>query len=492
MALEIKLSQKLSQSLVMTPQLQQAIKLLQLGRLEYVEMIEKELLENPVLEDVRELLEGAEGGAAQVMEGSVSTNSSPNPESAEIPSQQPGELNSNNETSLLGGYSDDFDNYSDMSGSVRRTNNDEERPPLEATVSRPEGLATHVCWQLRTSDLQECDHEIAMHIIGNVDRNGYLSASLEELAESCGRDLCEVERVLRVIQTLDPPGIGARDLRECLLIQLEQLGLGDSLAARIVSKHLDKLETRRYDLIAREEKIELGDIYDAIREIQKLEPRPGRPFIDESPIYITPDIYVRKVGDDYVTTLNEAGMPKLRLSPRYRELLSGSKGQENAYKEYLQDRVRSAAWLIKSVHQRQQTIFKVTESIMRFQREFLEHGVAAMKPLVLREIAEEVGMHESTVSRVTTNKYVHTPQGVYELKFFFSSGLKSGAGEVSSESVKDRIKSLVSAEDERRPLSDQQLVNILRAEGIDIARRTVAKYREMLNILSSSRRKKVF
>ena len=236
----------------------------------------------------------------------------------------------------------------------------------------------------------------------------------------------------------------------------------------------------------------LEEVYEAVKHIQTLEPRPGRPFVVEDAIYITPDIYVRRVGDDYMISLNDSGMPRLRLNAQYQELVSKANGSEKGDKDYLQDCIRSASWLIKSVHQRQQTIYRVTESIMKFQREFLEKGVSVLKPLVLKDVADDVGMHESTVSRVTTNKYVHTPQGVFELKFFFTSGLKSGSGEVSSESVKERIKALIAAEDQKKPLSDQTIVNTLRGEGVDIARRTVAKYREMLGILSSSRRKKVF
>jgi RNA polymerase sigma-54 factor len=492
MALEIKLSQKLSQSLVMTPQLQQAIKLLQLGRLEYLEVLEKELLENPVLEVAPDAFDGGgfDGGGFEAQPERQSSSEQNNSESN----------NSQPETEIKFLDSDGFDpselglGYSGTgsTGSKRTSFDDEERPSLEATLSSPEGLSSHLLWQLRTSDLQLNDLVIAEHIIGNLDRNGYLTCSTEEISQAGPFLLDEVERVLSKIQSLDPPGIAARDLRECLLIQLDNMGLRESLTGRIVDQHLAHLENRRYDAVARAEGIPVEEVFEAIKIIQRLEPRPGRPFIDDAPIYIVPDVYVRKVGDNYVITLNENGIPRLRLSQQYLEMLSASKGKNQPDKDYLQDRIRSASWLIKSVHQRQQTIFKVTESIMRFQRDFLEHGVSALHPLVLRDIAADVSMHESTISRVTTNKYVHTPQGVYELKFFFSSGLKSGAGEVSSESVKDRIRDMVAKENPKKPLSDQAIVAALRAEGIDIARRTVAKYREMMNVLSSSRRKKVF
>jgi len=486
MALEIKLNQKLSQSLVMTPQLQQAIKLLQLGRAEYLEMIEKELLENPVLEETPESefsARGTEGLSTDAANGFESPVEVPAQSSQERPAAADDGKNL-----------DINDYYNDYSQSYGRGRNEAEgeRPSVEATVSNPTGLANHLLWQLRTSELPTCDQEIAAQIVGNLDRNGYLCCSLEELAAFSQRELESVERVLSLVQTLDPPGIAARDLRECLLIQLEQLGLSGTLAWRVVSHHLPELELRRYDVVAKREDVDVEEVYEAIRSIQKLEPRPGRPFVDEAPVYITPDVYVRKVGDEYVVSLNDTGIPKLRMNPMYQELLTSGKGKQLPDREYLQDRLRSASWLIRSIHQRQQTIFKVTESIMRFQRDFLELGVSALKPLVLRDVATDVSMHESTVSRVTTNKYVHTPQGVFELKYFFSSGLRTDGGEVSSESVKDRIREMVAKENPKKPLSDQAIVTMLKAEGVDIARRTVAKYREMLNILSSSRRKKVF
>lgn len=475
MALEIKLNQKLSQSLVMTPQLQQAIKLLQLGRLEYLEVIEKELLENPVLEDGRE-------------EEEPSAKS--NQENSKKKEGEGEALLSDVRAGDQSEYHDCLYEESLHSYQAKSRNFDDDRSPLDSVASREAGLGSHLLWQLRASDIPLEDHDIAAIIFGNLDRNGYLRCSLEELAEQTPKPAEKIQEVLQVVQTFDPPGVAAASLAECLLIQLDQQGLSQSLMARIVEKHLGLLEVKKYDQIAKAEGVPVEEIYAAVKHIQSLEPRPGKEFAEDDPIYITPDIYVRKIGDEYLITLNDSGMPRLRVSSQYQELVSN--GSQKNEKEYLQDCIRSASWLIKSVHQRQQTIYKVTESIMKFQREFLEKGVAVLKPLVLKDVADDVGMHESTVSRVTTNKYVHTPQGVFELKFFFTSGLKSGSGEVSSESVKERIKALIAAEDPKKPLSDQSLVNELKAEGIDIARRTVAKYREMLGLLSSSRRKKVF
>jgi RNA polymerase sigma-54 factor len=486
MALELKLSQKLSQTLVMTPQLQQAIKLLQLGREEYMEMIERELLENPLLEEVSD-----DSGSSKFENRSSDSGSWEESKSESNTAGSVSEKSSNFETS------DNYQNFNDGSDGAQgnypnKFNSDDERYSVESIASAEQGLASHLYWQIRTTDFDNEDHAIAAQIIGNIDKNGYLCCTLEEISEICHCSVERVESVLQVIQTLDPAGVAARDLRECLLIQLDQLGQANSLAWKLASNHLDKIELRQFDQIAKAENVTADEIFAAVKEILKLEPRPGRPFTDENPIYITPDVYVRKVGDDYLVSLNENGIPKLRLSSYYQQILSGEGVSTAPDKEYLQDRIRAASWLIKSIEQRQQTIFKVTSSIVEFQREFLEHGVSKLRPLVLREIAEKVGMHESTISRVTTNKYVHTPQGVFELKFFFSSGLKSGSGEVSSESVKERIREMISKEDPRKPLSDQELVRQLKSEGIDIARRTVAKYREMINILSSSRRKKLF
>ena len=497
MALEIKLNQKLSQSLVMTPQLQQAIKLLQLGRMEYLEVLAKELLENPMLEDAAQESSTAEQSNNSNSDTPEFQNENNSAQSEiEKATAEPAEDNG----SLLNADVD-WSSYMESSpeqwqvanGSRAGANDDEEKPSLEATLSKEEGLSSHIFWQLRTSDLNEQELEIAQVIVGSLDRNGYLDCSVEEIATMTCESPDRVEQVLKVVQAVDPAGVAARDLRECLLIQLRQLGFEGTLVWKIVSNHLEKLESRKYDVIAKEEAVDVEEVYEAIKHIQSLEPRPGRPFAEESPIYITPDIYVKNVDGKTVVSLNDSGMPRLRLSNQYRSLLvNGDVPADVPNREYIQDRLKSAAWLIKSIHQRQQTIYKVTESIFKHQKDFLTGGVSTLKPLVLRDIAEDVEMHESTVSRVTTNKYVHTPQGVFELKYFFSSGLRTNNGEVSSESVKDKIKSLIAAENPKKPLSDQAIAAQLKEDGIDIARRTVAKYREMMNILSSSRRKKVF
>ena len=458
MGIEIKLSQKLSQSLVMTPQLQQAIKLLQLSRQDYLEAIERELEENPLLE------------------------SDPDAE-PEHDRKEPEPRPTTGEEM----YESLDSRYPNKRGDF-----DGERGSIESNITAQQGLVDHLLWQLKVSDTSDADRAIAGHIAGNLDVNGYLCSTIEEIAAETKSEIADVERVLAEVQSLDPPGIAARDLRECLLIQLDQLGLSESLAGKLVRDHLPDLEHRRYEALAKQLKITLSDINEALKVIKQLEPRPGRPYVDENPVYITPDVYVKKVGNDFLITMNESGLPRLRLNSEYSDIVKGENGFGASAKDFINDKLRSANWLIKSIEQRKQTIYKVAESIVKFQRDFFEVGVSGLKPLVLKDVAEDVGMHESTISRVTSNKYLHTEQGVYELKFFFSSGLKSTDGDVSSESVKNLIKELVAGEPPKSPLSDQDIALKLKASGIDIARRTVAKYREMMGIPSSSRRKNVF
>jgi len=487
MALEHRLIQKLSQSLLMTPQLQQAIKLLQLGRLEYQEAIEKELLDNPILEEIKEEEDSSNGQKADA-DATPSGDEQVNREA---------DSTLKNEDSPV-----DWENYlehfTDYRGAAtpKGTVDFEDRPSVEATLTEGEDLQDHLFSQIRMLDLEEADRSIAIQIVGNLDGNGYLCSSYEELAETCSCSNDDVERVIRQVRNLDPPGIAARDLRECLLVQLEDVGLECGLEGKIVRNHLDKLERRRYDHIAKDENVAVEDVYRAVLSIQSLEPRPGRGFNTDPTRYIVPDVYVYKVSGEYVVVLNDDGMPKLRVSPYYLKLLRQN-GDEGAGapspdKAYLTERLKAASWLIKSIHQRQQTIYKVTESIVKFQLEFLESGIERLKPLVLRDVADDIGMHESTVSRVTTNKYVHTSQGVYELKYFFSTGIKTADGEISSSTIKVKIKNLIAVEPADKPYSDQKLVELLNEEEIIIARRTVAKYREMLGILSSSKRKRPF
>ncbi|MGA1192693.1 MAG: RNA polymerase factor sigma-54 [Bdellovibrionota bacterium] len=484
MALQAKLVQKLSQSLMMTPQLQQAIKLLQLGRLEYIDAIQQELLENPVLEEMREedgaddepLPREATSGDSDESSGELHTVTGLEPQDSPVDWEQ---------------YLENLQDYS-SSPSTSSSSSDKEHPSLEATISKEMTFREFLLSQIRMSDVEDSDRMIIVNILGNIDQNGFLTLSYEELAElsHCGTE--EISRVVNeILRDLEPAGAFARNLGECLLFQLEDQGLENSIAARMVTRHLDKLERRRYDLIAKEEGVDLEDVHAGVKVILSLEPRPGRQFVDEETRYVVPDIYVYSVGGEWVISLNEDGLPKLRVSPYYLEVLKRASEEDPDNKVYLNDKLKSASWLIKSIHQRQQTIYRVTESIVKYQKDFLIHGIERLRPLVLKDIAEDIDMHESTISRVTTNKYVHTPQGVYELKFFFTPGIKTGNGEISSSSVKERIRHIIAEENPKKPISDQKIVELLQGEQVEIARRTVAKYRESLGIASSSRRKRV-
>jgi len=501
MSLELKQHLKMTQQLVMTPQLQQAIKLLQLSRLELVDLIRTELNENPLLEEPAEGEEESRAeGASPAEQEEQQITAAPKP--AEKMEEVKGEEGANEI---------DWDQYLDhyqLQGHTAPSNRglaDEELPGYEATLSRKTDLVEHLTWQMRLSSFTPEEQRVAALVIGNLDADGYFrmppvegeaeeSATRDPLvrvAFEAGVGLEVAEQALKKVQSLDPVGIAARDLRECLLLQARHLNADTPEIVAIIERHLRHLESKNYAAIARDLKIPIEAVVQAVKVISRFEPKPGRSFSGEEAQYITPDVYVYKMGDKYVTVLNDDGLSKLRISNMYRAALKNGKAGEA--KEYIQDKLRSAVWLIRSIHQRQRTIYKVTDSIVKFQREFLDKGIAHLKPLILRDVAEDIGMHESTVSRVTTNKYVHTPQGIYELKFFFNSAIaKTGGDEIASEAVKNHIRQIVSAEDPKHPHSDQRIVEILREQGIEIARRTVAKYREVLGILPSSKRKKYF
>lgn len=489
MALEIRQVQKLAQQLVMTPQLQQAIKLLQLSRVELEEMVLKELQENPALE------EGApeEGEAAAEQ---------PRAESAAPVAAEPSEVTINREISAADKigtldwqeYLDTHSNAIHGSLTAEASADDSDSPPSwENSLTKKTTLEDHLIWQLRLSKITERESAIGLYIIQNLDERGYLAVTLEELCAATESTPEEAEAVLRRIQFFDPVGVAARDLRECLLVQLENLQLRDSLAARIVDGYLNFIESKRYEKLAKDLGVTIDEIAEAAHVIGQLEPKPSRGFEQDEVRTVLPDVFVEKVGDEYLIYLNDDGVPRLRVSSLYRRMAGQEGAAEEQARQYLQEKVRAATWLIKSIQQRQQTLFRVTQSIFKFQQEFLEHGVSHLKPLVLRDVAEDIHMHESTVSRATANKYVHTPQGLFELKFFFQSGLKGGNGEdVASESVKEKIRKIIATEDPCRPYSDQHIAAMLSTDSIDIARRTVAKYREAMGILPSSKRRQPF
>jgi RNA polymerase sigma-54 factor len=488
MSLQLKLSQKLNQSLSMTPQLQHAIKLLQLGRLDYISAIGEELEKNPLLEEVREDFDTSDfeyRGGDKLEAMGESGMSDPSVAEAEPTLQSVDEKSPFAEEDYLEYLSDSQALTSQGGNQPDFSVNTELAAPLG------ESLSNFLNEQIEALDISTAIAGRVRTIIGNLDQYGYLECSLSELVQDDSQ-FAEFESALTLVQSLDPPGVGARNLRECLLLQLERLGRGTSVAFRIVADHLALLQTRRYQEIARSESVEVEEVYKAIREIQSLEPHPARAFVDDAAAYVIPDIYIIKEGSEFVVSLNDDGVPRLRISPYYLDLLRSQEGKSRESREYINERLKAATWLLKSIQQRQQSIFKVTESIVRFQKEFFEKGVQHLKPLVLKTVADDIGMHESTVSRVTSNKFVHTPQGVFELKFFFSSAIAAFEGELSSSAIREKIKQLISAEDDSVPLSDQQLVDALKKEGIDIARRTVAKYREALGFLSASKRKKLF
>jgi RNA polymerase sigma-54 factor len=567
MALELKQSLRMSQQLVMTPQLQQAIKLLQLSRMELVDLIRTEMEQNPLLEEPQE---GSEAELNEAPAESISTLNE-SIEASELTTQAAEPAQPDLQKALAGDVKRDeidweqyLDNYQTQhTASSAGGINSDDLPSFESTHTRPEGLTEHLMEQLRMAGFTDLERRIGGLIIGNLNRDGYLvidpdlqptiplvftgpDGNPEEegrpaevpavapealealraaqaakqpvrtcdpiipLALEAGVPAVTAEKVLKRVQKFDPVGCACRDLRECLLVQAKHyLSEGEGkddpdaeLLPMIVRRHLKNVETKKYQAIAKDLDVSLEEVVASIKLLSRLDPKPGRNYTNEEPQYITPDVYIHKVGETYMTVLNDDGLSKLRISQHYRDALkkgaangSATKGGTGpTTKEYIQDKLRSAVWLIRSIHQRQRTIVKVTDSIIKFQKDFLDKGIAFLRPLILRDVAEDIGMHESTVSRVTTNKYVHTPQGIFELKYFFNSsiGRMSGGEDVASEAVKNQIKQIVAAEPGDKPYSDQKIVEVLRTQNVDIARRTVAKYREVLGILPSSKRKRFY
>jgi RNA polymerase sigma-54 factor len=467
-ALETKLLLKTTQKLVMTATLQQAIKLLPLSRLELIQKVQQEILENPFLEEVAT----QETSDTDLANADLPQETSQDSEEFEVDWEA---------------YLQDFSSldYVPTTG--------KEVPSIEATLKSETSLAEHLLWQLSLTVHDELEKQIGTYLIGNIDDDGYLQCQTEEVAKEFEVEGEQICAVLEVIQSFDPPGVGARDLQESLLIQLHHLEMDDSLAWKIVQHYLSQLDERYFQKIAKSFGVTINEVIAAVGLIRTLDPKPGSRFNSPRIEYIVPDVVVVKINDDYQVILNEDGMPSLRINALYQNVLRQNDGMQSDTREYLEEKFRSAIWLMKSVEQRRQTLLRVTKSLCKFQREFLDKGLAYLKPLVLKDVADDIGMHESTVSRVTTNKYVYTPQGVFELKFFFHSGLESLDGDaMSSVSVKDIIRKAVAAEDSRKPLTDQQIMMILEAKGVKIARRTIAKYRQELHIAPASRRKRLF
>ena len=481
MALELRQQLKLAQKLVMTPQLRQAIKLLQLNRLELTEALQTEIEQNPLLEEVAE-----EPDQLPVSDTLAAEENKEPPESA-VTSQVPGDDPSSLAEIDWADYSNNFD--SDFSFA-------RERPPADAPsqfdfISKKPGLDAHLQWQLAHLRLDEQELDIAYFIVGNLDGHGFLTIDLDDISAYAGCAPETAEQVLNLVQTLDPPGVAARNIRESLLLQLERRGLGNTLAYTIISEYMNLLETRNYPLLARKTGTTPRHVIKEIEIISSLTPYPGNKFSNEPINYVVPDVYVDKIDGEFVIQLNNEGLPRLGLSKEYLSLLKKKKSLNSESVSYLRDKQRSAEWFIKSIQQRQRTIYKVMESILKFQREFFDHGPSHLKPLILRDVADDINMHESTVSRVTSNKYAHTPQGIYELKYFFSTAVATTDGDsVAAESIRNRIRQLIQSENPVKPLSDNKISGILLGENIKVARRTVAKYRDQMGILPVKYRRK--
>ena len=482
MALELKQSLKLTQKLVMTPQLRQAIKLLQLGRLELSDTLRAEMEQNPMLEEVAPLQE--EGGHPEALSATE--------EQLDTETLVTGQVNGDGPAGIGEVNWDDYANNFDADFSFAQ-----EIPPADAPsqfdfISATPGLMAHLQWQLTHLQLDDLDRRLTEFIIGNLDGHGFLELSIAEICTECACSEVEAEGALRLVQSLDPAGVGARDLQESLLLQLDRLEEEDTLAVRIVEEHMGLLESRNYVQLARELGVNQQRVLEAIACIQQLNPYPGNEYSNEQINYVIPDVYVIKVDNDFVIQLNDDDLPNLRLSEEYLVLLKEKQILNTQSRTFLLENKRNAEWIIKSVEQRQRTIYKVVESLLKFQRDFFEQGPLAMKPLVLRDVAEDIGMHESTISRVTSNKYVHTPQGIYELKFFFNAAITNTDGNaVGAEAIKTRIRQLVLGEDPVKPLSDNRLSELLAIEDMQVARRTVAKYREQMKILPVKHRRQV-
>lgn len=488
MAMEMKLNLKMAQKLVMTPMLQQAIKLLPLARLELAQLVRQELVENPILE---EIIEDEDELADTHEETTPEENLLDSLGETRVDGD--GQEDGNNPVEQEIDWESYLQDNYEYGPSPAVDNNHTERPSIEATYKKDPSLSDHLMWQLNLTVDTDEDKFIGSCIIGSIQSDGYCTAELPELATLSNSSVEDVERVLRIIQGFEPAGVAARNLKECLMIQANSLPERSPTVEALIDRYLEKLDERHYQKIANEMKRSVDEIVEAVQIIKSLDPKPGYNYSSEGTDYVIPDLVVVKNDNgEYEVVLNDEGIPRLTISPYYQALLKSSK--ENQTKEYLENKYRSAMWLIKSIDQRRQTIFKVGTSIVKLQKEFLDGGLSHLRPMVLRDVAQDIEMHESTVSRITTNKYIDTPQGIFELKFFFHSGIKSYTGDnnLSSIRVKTMIKEIVQSEDPKKPLTDDEMVEMLMQKNARIARRTVTKYRKELNIPPASKRKKFY
>lgn len=476
MGMDMKLSMKLSQRLIMTPMLQQAIKLLPMTRMELVTAIRAELEENPFLEEAA--VEEDEKEAETPEEAPVFEH-----EAAVVPAEE------NKAKEEM-----DWDSYFQEEVYERGTGYDyKERPSLENTLRNNESLHDHLSWQLNAGVTDPRLNEIGQIIISDIDDDGYYKTDLAETAEQAGATVEEVKSVLEIIKGFDPTGVGAVDVKECLGLQAAALEPDDPVIRDVIEGHLDDLRENNYAKIAKELGVDVERLQEVVAFIRCLDPAPGKAFNTESAHYVLPDIYLVKMDDDYQVLLNDDGVPKLKINPYYRNILKAREGVQASTKEFVENKFRAAEWLVKSIEQRRQTMLKVGRSLVKFQRGFLDHGITHLKPLVLKDVAEDIGMHESTISRVTRNKYIHTPQGIFELKFFFHGGVNSYLGSmISSVRVKDMIKKIVMEENPKKPVTDDHIVRMLETQDVRIARRTVTKYRKELKVPPASKRRRTY
>ena len=502
--MKLRLDLKLSQKLIMTPQLQQAIKLLQLSRLELQQSLAQHLMENPLLDELQtEVEEGETGAAEDKAEEPPAATGQDQQEEGGTPEER-----GSPEEFTASGWEEYFGSDRRSGASEYSSSSQDEFPSYEQTVAKPTSLEEHLLWQLSMSGLPDRAKTLGRLIIGNLDDDGYLRIPLTEVIAGTDFTEAEAESALRDIHTFDPTGVGARDLPECLLLQLGHLGrnLIGSLGARpgalkgsvvegVILHHLKDLEKKQYAKIAKALNVTVEEVFQATKIIENLEPKPGRPFTNTQNYVIVPDVFVVKNEGEWVVLLNDEGLPRMRISPYYKQLMATGQGGTAETKAYMDEKLRAAQWVIRSIEQRNKTIVKVVSSIVKFQEQFFDHGVQFLKPLVLKQVAEDIGMHESTISRVTANKYMYCPQGMLELKFFFNAGLQRADQPMdmhSSVSVREMIRKMVAEEDAKRPLKDEEIAARLRTQQVLIARRTVAKYRAEENIPSASQRKRFF
>ncbi|MEA9357073.1 RNA polymerase factor sigma-54 [Bacteriovorax sp. PP10] len=480
MAIKISQGLKQSQNLAMTPQLQQAIKLLTLTHLEMTNVIAEEMVENPMLEEA-----GVDTDVDSPTENDGEVREATSDDFSEAP------LMKDKDDFDWDSYADSFNSNSSTSPNMAGGDSDE-MPSYENIVSKGMTLAEHLEWQLKMETLSDDQWKLAQLIIGNINDDGYLDVNFEELIAESGIDRDEAFDILEIVQRLDPVGCGASNLQECLLAQARIAEERSPLLEKLIRDHLEDLQSKNFDKISKALSVSIDQVKQTSLLLQNFHPKPGRLVATPDTHYILPDIYVVEAGGEFVVQVNDEGIPRLKISKLYQEMIKKGAGHKtDEASEFVKDKLRAAEWLIKSIQNRQKTIEKVSKAIVAKQQEFFKKGPKHLKPMVLKDVANEIGMHESTVSRVTTNKYMHTPLGTFELKYFFNTGIggKDGGVDIASEVLKLKIKAIFDGENPTKPLSDQKVVEILARENLTVARRTVTKYREMLGVAPSSKRK---